>query len=173
MSSTNDHPVWWLYQARRQATNTNAAGNPIIIDISLAAGQVAKLVKGFVQQSTTATHTLLAIHNDEDNVGPPIAYVAAAAAASEVRLPSIGTAANASANIMSSQGLMLGPGEKLTCQTGGASAAANDTLAVSVSLLLSTPTIPTWDTTRSTDTAQITLAASTISAANTLQAVVM
>lgn len=161
----------WIYQARRKATDAAAAGNPIIIDISLATGQIGVLRSAFVQQVTAGVHTLYITLLDEDNAHfAKVGVVAAAAANSFLYVPSIGASAAASDNVMNSTGLVIPPGSKLSCYTAGASANANDTLEVGIILeLYNLSTEPTWSVARSTDVANITLAASTISTANTMQ----
>ena len=169
MSSTGDAKnVWYLYQARRVATQANAAGGAIIVDISVAAGQIAKLVS--LQILNSGTNSLYCYLYDEDVAESNRLGGVGSAAGNRLEFPSIGANANAAGNFASSEGLLLGPGQLLSVFQLGAGI-QNDTLTVAVTLLLSTNTAPTWSKARSTNEADVTLAASTISTANTMQAV--
>lgn len=151
--------VWYLYQARRVGTNANAAGGAQRIDIVVPSGQVAVLLHGRAASSGAATNLVNIL--DEDNA---LHAIVVTSAATIINFPLIGTATG--------HKVMFGPGQKLAVEQQAAGA-QNDTLTVSVTLLLSTSTMPTWDKSRSTNAADVTLAASTISTANTLQAVVL
>ena len=160
--------VTFIYQARRVCTNANAAGNPIVFNITMATGQVARLIALLGVQVTAGVHTLLSYLNDEDNASYANLANIAAAANTSFEIPSIGANATTSANITNSLGLVIPAGAKLNIQTYGASAQAGDTLTVGMILeLLNDPTLPTWAAT-GTDSANFTFAASTISDANTL-----
>jgi hypothetical protein len=169
---TADNP-WYLYQARRVATNASANGNPIILDIAIPTGVVAKLQAGYVLQTTAGTHALSVTLLDEDNALMGNYGSAATAASLNLSLPVPFSTAAATGNGANSVGMMIGPGQKLTFATTGASANANDAMTVGLVLLLSQPIEPTWSYARSTDAANITLADSTISAENTLTLVPM
>lgn len=162
---------WYLYQATRLCTNANAAGHPMTITLTFAAGQVIRLNQMISKNVTLGTHTMVIYVADEDGVSiAQLATAGVAAATNYCFLPSIGSAATASANYIDSTNLWLGPGQKLIVTEATDSANAGDTLLVAVSLLLSTNTEPTWAAT-GTDVANYTFAASTISAANTVQLV--
>lgn len=165
----------WLYQARRVATNAAAAGNPILIDISLNPGQIAQLIRleAFQDCAGAGTSTLLVEVYDEDfAINSQLATAGVASGTGYCFLPSIGSAATGSANYVNSVGMLFGPGEVICVRTGSVAANAGNELTVALILMLyNVATEPTWDHTRSIDTANITLAASTISAANTIQAV--
>ena len=161
---------WYLYQARRVATQANVGGGAVIVDIALGAGQV-----GWIELSTftnSGTNGLFVDVLDEDNMIVGRLAGIASAAGNALRVPSIGTAASASLNVNESVRRYLGPGMKWSIYQTGAGA-QNDTLTVAVTLFLSTNTEPTWDKSRSTNAADVTLAASTISVANTMQLVPM
>ena len=164
---------WYLYSARRVATQTNVAGGAVVLDIALAAGQVARLVS--LQVLNSGTNSLTVNTTDEDDVVHCYYASAASAAAVNYSLP---TTTNASATatgdgtLAASLFLWFGPGMKLTVAQSGAGA-DNDTLTVAVTLLLSTSSEPTWSKSRSTNAADVTLADSTISAENTMRLVAM
>lgn len=162
--------VAYLYQARRVATQANAAGGAIKIDITVAAGQVAKLIG--VSMINSGTNGILVNALDEDGV-TQIQRIASvgSGAGTYISLPTIGSVATATQNMATSEGLLIGPGSSLALDQTGAGA-QNDTSTIGIMLLLSTNTEPTWSKARSTNQADVTLAASTISTANTLQAVV-
>ena len=153
----------WLYQARRVATQANVAGGAVIVDISPAAGQTVRLVSLGARNS--GTNTLNIFIYDEDNaINPYQAYLAnvGSAAGNTFHLPSLGSAASASANIESSQNIYVAAGQKLSIVQTGAGA-QNDTLTVAVTLVLIGSSVePTWDKSRSTNAADVTLSASTI-----------
>jgi len=154
---------WYLYQARRVATQANAAGGAILIDLATAPGQIAKLLHARVVNS--GNNGLQAYIYDEDNAAEAYLLVIGAAAGTSASLPSIGSAATASANNANTKDLMFGPGQKLSfLQT--AAGAQNDTLTLGITLLLTTATEPSWSVARSTNPGNVTLAANTISAAN-------
>lgn len=161
--------IWYLYQARRVNTQTNGAGGALRTRISVPAGQVAKLVQVYAEGTASAGSSLSSDILDEDGAqAVRVAYVAAGATR-EFKLPSIGSAATAHGNIADTNGMIIGPGQFLIIDASAA--LQTETLKVGVTLLLSTSTEPTWDTTGSAGTPS--LAASTISAANTMVAVVM
>lgn len=160
--------VSWIYQARRVATQANAAGGAMTIDITLAAGQLARLIACRVNNS--GTNGLVINENDEDNATGFNMMVVGSGAATAGYIPSIGTAANASGNVGNSSGFVLPSGAELTISQTVAGI-QNDTLTIYIVLeLFNLPTIPTWSKARSVNQADVTLAASTISAANTLTA---
>jgi len=167
----------WIYQAQVVVTNANAAGAAIVVDISLASGQVGKLIGMNVYSVTTGTHTLYASLNDEDlaaaNHNLLIGNAGAAAAAKVLAFPSIGTAATASVNLANSTGLVIPPGAALSIYHTDASGVANDHIDIFLIMeLYNLPTLPTWSKARSGNAADVTIAASSISAANTIQPVV-
>lgn len=162
--------VTFIYQARRVATQANVGGGPVIIDVSLATGQIARIIGGRALNS--GTNTALGYIIDEDNAVTTTIGTTTSGAGSNSQYPSIGSGATATANIASSVDFILPAGAKLSFQQSGAGA-QNDTFTVALILeLLNDPTIPTWDKSRSTNPADVTLAASTISAANTIQPIV-
>lgn len=127
--------------------------------------------------SAGANHSLMIRHYDEDSA--VAAYFASVGSVANpfMVIPSIGTAASASANIRNTTRVILPPGSILTAMTGEAGA-QNDTLTVAIELLLpitaaSDGSDVSWSIARSTNPSDVTLAASTISAANTMQAVLM
>ena len=161
--------VWWLYQARRINTQTNGAGGALVTRISFPAGQVGKILACTVTGTASAGSTLSAFRQDEDGNNVAKLGAMAAGASRTLALPTVGAVATTNDNVVETNEMLFGPGEFLTFPT--TAALLNETETVAIVLLLSTPTIPTWDTTGSAGTPS--LAASTISAANTLQAVVM
>ena len=161
---------WYLYQANRIAQQTNGAGGAILVDLTLAAGQVAYLITATGKNS--GTNSIVIYTRDEDNATNTDLGVVASGAATVLTAPRTYTGTTTSGYTITSHGLMIGPGQKLCFEQGGAGV-DNDTLGVRVTLLLSTPDIPTWSVARSTNPGDVTLAASTISAANTLQMVPM
>jgi len=164
--------VWWLYQARRIATQGNVAGGLVVLDIALSAGQVAKLISCHAESNATAHSLYMDINDEDDAQHARLARITGAIASVAVDIPSQGTSATASLNVADTTNLLVGPGQKLVARTNEAGA-QNDTLTVAMTLLLSTPTQPTWSKARSANEADVTLAASTISAANTLQRINM
>jgi len=154
---------WYLYQARRVFTNTNAAGGAMYVDIQVPSGTVAQLVLCYGTQTTLGTHVLGCRVYDEDNAQTAnLAYIGTAAT-NNFSIPSVGTAANTNGNFNNATGFLLGPGMKLTVYTPEASAQDNDTLTVAISLLLSTNNEPTWSVARSTNAGDITEGVNTIS----------
>jgi len=160
--------VWWLYQARRVNTQTNAGGGALTTRLSLATGQVGILVQASMVGAASAAATAEAKCMDEDGALTAYWGYVAAGASRVINFPTIGTAPTHN-NVTNTQNAVLGPGQIISFTTG--TALQNETLTVGIVLLLSTSTAPTWDTTGSGGTPS--LAASTVSAANTLQAVVM
>ena len=174
--TVNGKNVWWLYQSRHKFTNAAATGNPIIVDISMSAGVIAKLVSLFAATVSIGNHTISAQLLDEDRANDmQLSAGSASGTVEQFCLPSIGTTAIGAATCQAgySPGLLIGPGQILRAAMGGASANAADTLEVGLVLLLSAPTVPTWSFALSTDAADITDGGDTISVANRLQAVVM
>jgi len=161
--------IAYLYQARRVATQANAAGGAVIVDISVAAGQVARVVSVYAINS--GTNSLYIDVIDEDNATDFRCAGISSAAGVWGNAPQAGSTGASSAQPGNSSGMLLGPGQKLSIFQLGAGI-QNDTLTVAITLLCSTSTEPTWDKSRSTNQANVSLAASTISAANTMQAVV-
>jgi len=165
--------VKYLYQARRVATQANVAGGAVKVDITVASGQVAKIV--WASALNSGNNSIAMAINDEDNARTVYLGGTGAAATIDVHLPQ--TPASAATALVdgsaaTSVGGLIGPGSSLSFEQGAAGA-QNDTITVAVVLLLSTSTAPTWSVARSTNAGDVTLAASTISAANTTQAVVM
>ncbi len=155
----------WIYQARRVATQANVAGGAVKVDISLAGGQIARLISAFVSNSGTNDMTLAVA--DEGNNTLFNGGTIASGAARGSSWPNIGTA-TVHSNIANSTGVVIPSGTKLAIYQTGAGA-QNDTLTIAIVLeLFNLSTIPTWDKSRSTNAADVTIAASTISAANTL-----
>jgi len=157
-----------IYQARCVTTQANAAGGAIIVDISLAAGQIAKLI--YLSASNSGTNDIEIALLDEDNASSSSLGYCASAAANMLRVPSIGSAATGGGNRISSIEVIIPSGAKLSVIQSGASV-QNHTLTIAIGLeLFNDFTIPTWSKARSTNAADVTIAASTISAANTLTA---
>lgn len=162
---TYEEALSWIYQARRIAQQTNAAGGAITIDIAANAGQIIRLLA--LKALNSGNNGLYVNVYDEDNALANKYAIIGAAAATTCHLPAIGTDASTSNNNASSIDLILAPGEKLSIVQSGAGV-QNDTLTVAVKMeLFNVRTSPTWDKSRSTNQADVTLAASTISTANT------
>lgn len=164
-------PKWkQLYQARRVNEQTAAGGGALMTRISLAEGKVAYVCQYRAETVTAGAVALACRLLDEDGADAGLMANIGAAAGVNTQMPSIGSSAAASGNIMSTQNMYMGPGQILRANTGNC--AQNDTLTVSIALLLpidATTADITWDTTGSGGTPD--LADSTISVANTLQAV--
>ena len=156
----------WIYQARRVATQANAGGGSVRADISVATGQVARLITSHVVNS--GTNGLNLWKRDEDAANAVYLGSVASAAATNASLPNLGTS-TASANVAFSHGMLISPGQTLSFDQTVAGA-QNDTITIAIELeLYNLPTLPTWSVARSTNAADVTLADSTISEANTLQ----
>ena len=158
----------WVYQARRVCTQDNVAGGVLNVNLSVATGQLAVIRSLNAVGPASAGATLQCITYDEDTAaGGYLANIPAGASRS-FNLPTTGTAANATSNLMSSEGFVLAPG--MTIKIAASAAAQTETLSVAVVMeLYNLATVPTWSTTGSGGTPN--LAASTISDANTLQEV--
>jgi len=139
----------------------------LAIRIQTNPGQIARLVHAYVVGPASAGATLIGNVLDEDAAASAITVNVAAGVARSANLPSIGTAAAASANLTNTLGLMIGPGEYLSFNAS--TSLLNETLTLSIVLLLNTPDIPLWDITGSVGGSA--LGDSTISDANTLQKV--
>ena len=158
-----------FYQARRVATQANAAGGAVIIDITPAAGQAMRIVELYAINS--GTNSLYFDVADEDNAYGARFAAVGSAAGTQARAPNVGTSGAATDNLTGSADFIVPAGKKLVIRQLGAGA-QNDTLTVAVVFeLIGNPAVPTWAKDRSTNEADVTLAASTISAANTIQAV--
>lgn len=158
----------WFYNVRRVATQANAGGGAIIIDITCPTGQLYKLVS--CRGANSGTNTLIAVIADEDLATDMTLAEIASAAGTKFSLPSIGSTSGTSANIANSTGLLFGQAHTLSIYQTGAGI-ANDTLTISMTLEVLNPkgtTTPIYSKDRSTNAADVTLAASTISATNTL-----
>jgi len=142
---------WYIYQARRVATQANAAGGAQKIDIIMGANQTGILLHGRAVSSGTATN-LVNIY-DEDTAYHAMLTVTAA---TTLNFPIVG--------IATGQKVYLAPGQKLAIEQQSAGN-QGDTLTISVTMLLSSSIEPTWDKSRSANAADVTLAPSTISAA--------
>jgi len=160
---TDARDTTWIYQARRVATQANAAGGAIKIDISVASGQIARLICAYVANSGTNDMTILLL--DEDAANACVLGTVASGAARTANLPTIGLSVT-NANFATSEGFIIPSGAMLSFGQTGAGA-QNDTMTVYICLeLFNNSTIPTWSKARSTNEANVTLAASTISTAN-------
>lgn len=166
-------PKWAnLIQVRRVNTQDNAGGGQLVTRVSLPTGMTAQLVSLYVRGSASAGATLSVLKLDEDGATVNVVANVGAAANNTVSLPSIGTAANGSNNVVYSHKLMLGPGEYLSATCSAA--LQTETLTVGIELIAPigfTDASLTWDTTGSAGTPN--LAASTISATNSTQPVLM
>ncbi len=161
----SEEQATWIYQARRVNTQTNAGGGALRTIITLASGQLARIVQCAVIGPASVTSTLIITVFDEDGMEYGRLFNCLAGASNVGRLPSIGSGGTATGNIANSTGLVLPAGATLAFD--GSVAIQNETLTVGIVLeLLNLPTVPTWATTGSAGTPS--LAASTISAANTL-----
>ena len=161
--------IAWMYQARRVATQANAAGGKVLVDIAVPSGTVARLV--VARADNSGTNSIAWRLYDEDDELMATLGVVGSAGATNLSVPTIGTAPATNNNIHS-LGQLIPPGAKFTAEQSGAGA-QNDTLTIAIILLMSSPVEPTWVKTRSTNVADVTIAASTISAANTLQPVLI
>jgi len=154
-----------IYQARRVATQANAAGGKIIIDINGNPGQIMRIVSLLAYNSGTNTLNIMIVDEDWGS-GPRCGYLASAAGNS-MALPSIGSPATATSNSIDTNNLLIAPGQYLSIQQSEAGI-QNDTLTVYLTLeLFNSRTAPNWSIIRSTNAGNVTLAASTISAGNT------
>lgn len=159
-----------MYTARRVATQANAAGGAIVVDITCAAGQMMRIESAYAANS--GTNTLQMKVHDGDNAMRAYLANVGSAASNYLSIPSPGAAASASGNLVDSKDLYVLAGEKFTIMQGAAGA-QNDTMTIAVVIeLYGSAAEPTWSKARSTNEANVTLAASTISAANTLLTVV-
>ncbi len=153
------HPRYtWIYQARRVATQGNAAGGAIVIDIAVA--QPARLISclGFNSGSNTVSIDIV----DEDNALTCRLGSVGAAPGTICSVPRTYTSSLSSPQI-TSVGVFIAPGQKLSCYQSNAGA-QNDTLTVALVLeLFNSPEEPTWSKDRSTNATDVTLAANTIS----------
>lgn len=159
----------WIYQARRVAQQTNVAGGAIKIDISVATGQIAKLVH--IAAANSGTNEVNIFVRNEDAAQTADLCRVGSAGSTIGSAPRVNTSMTTTGYHINSTGLILAPGESLAPEQGVAGA-QNDTFTVAVVLeIYNVPTLPTWSVARSTNAADVTLAASTISEANTLQEV--
>ena len=158
--------VWWLYQARR--ANASGGAGALVTRLSIVGGQVAKVVLYQVTGPASAGASLAIDVLDEDGASTSQVGSCAAGAARILRFPTIG-AAPTHANFPNTSELIIGPGMGLSATSS--TSLITETQTTAVVLLLSTPTIPTWDITGSVGGSA--LGANSISAANELQAVVM
>lgn len=153
------------YTARRVATQSNAAGGAIIVDISPATGQTFELID--LRVANSGNNTLSIYKVDEDNADAAPYGGVGAAATNVLSLPSFGSVASNSGNLIDSRGARIVQGQKLTCRQANAGA-QNDTMTIAVTLKLTgSKATPTWSKARSTNEADVALATSTITAANT------
>ena len=159
----------WIYQARRVATQANAAGGAVVVDISLASGQIARIIS--IRGLNSGNNGISCLIVDEDNATHAQLASISAAGGANFNLPAAVLAGAATTSSMAqSSGFILASGQKLTIMQSAAGA-QNDTMTICITLeLFNLPTVPTWSKDRSTNAADVTLAASTISAANTLTA---
>lgn len=173
MIRTYSDRIAWLYQARRVLTQDNAGGGALRIKVSIASGQVAKLVAADCTGPASNT-TLVAVLADEDGAITARLASIGAGVSNEFSLPSIGGAATTTANVAHSLGLVFGAGQ--TIWIDAAAAAQTETLTLGISLLLpsntnSTGSDVTWSVVGSAGTPN--LGASTISTTNTMTLVVL
>ena len=167
MSQNDLSRMKWFYQGRRVNTQTAGGGGALVTRLQIPSGQVAVLVSANIVGTLSAGSALVGAIWDEDGAEALSIGDIAAGATRSMRLPSIGTSATASGNCSNSVGLKVGPGQIIRFAAGAA--LNTETLTVAITLLLSSPVEPAWDTTGSAGTPS--LAASTISAANTMQEV--
>lgn len=158
--------VSWIYQARRVATQANAAGGAQKIDISIASGQLARVISAkCLNSGTNGISIFLA---DEDNANHCGLSTIGSGAGTYISLPAAPGSNTSSTANADAKGMLLAAGQKLSFEQTGAGA-QNDTFTIAITLeLFNKMDAPTWDKSRSTNAADVTLAASTISAANTL-----
>jgi len=151
-------PIGWLYQARRVWTS-GVGGGAVTIRISVPTGVVAKLIAAEIIGPASAGATMSIFLLDEDGANmTKLAYLAAGATRI-VYLPSVGTTA-AHDNTPMTLGMMVGPGQYIS--TVCSASLQNETVKVSITMLMSAEVSPVWDTTGSVSVGA--LAASTISA---------
>ena len=162
--------LWYLYQARRVATQANAGGGAIIVDVALASGQIARGVMGRVILGSANNGISLNVV-DEDNSAAVFIGTVATGANRNAQFPSVGQTVGMD-NASFTGNLYLGPGQKFSSANMGVGA-AGDTMTLAIQMWLNTPVEPTWSKERSTNPADVTLAASTISAANTMRGVLL
>lgn len=156
-----------FYQARRVATQANAAGGAVVIDITPATGQM--LIVRHLTVRNSGNNSLYVEVMDEDNATHQALAAAAAAAGLNWSMPfSPATDDNsiADGSVASSMDLRVLQGQKLTVYQAGAGV-QNDTLTVAVTIeLIGINSDPTWSKARSTNESDVSLAASTISSTN-------
>lgn len=153
----------WLYQARRVATQANAAGGAIKIDIAPVEGQV--LILDLANFGNSGNNGINIKVLDEDDATTGILASVGAAAGTYVSVPNHPAAAAAStatATMASSVELLVPYGSKFAFEQSAAGA-QNDTATLGVMLvLIGKETEPTWSVSRSVNAGNVTLAASSI-----------
>jgi len=150
--NTEDAPYLWRY--RGVATQANAAGGAVIIDISPGAGNYLELIDAFV--SNSGTNSVNVAVRDSSNNTVSIHATVASGAATATYLPSIGANAASSGAIASSVGLKVFGADKLSLYQAGAGA-QNDTLTVNIRAFVRSDTAPTVSKARSTNQADVTI----------------
>lgn len=162
-----------FYNARRVATQANAGGGAVIVDISPPTGQayILQAVRG----ANSGTNGLVCVLADEDFATILTLAEIGSAAGVKFNLPSPGASASSTGNIANSYGLIISKGQYLRIYQTGAGA-QNDTLTVSLYLEPLNPgasTTPTYSVAASTNAGDVTLAASSITDGNTLTTTVV
>ena len=156
-----------IYQARRATQQENLAGGAIKVDVTLATGQMARLIAA--SGTNTGTNSAYIHLRDEDAALTDTLCAVASAAGTMAAAPCAGQAGASSGGAIAAQGLILPAGAMLSFEQAGAGA-QHDYLQVAVVLeLIGDFSIPTWAKSRSTNEADVTIGASSISATNTMQ----
>lgn len=160
--------VWYQYHARRVATQGNAAGGAIVLDLTCTVPFYVLRLSAI----NSGTNTLRVAIGDEDGNTIAMWGSLSSAAANNLTIPRSYTATTSTIVIDSSHLLsnLVAPGSTLTVFQSEAGV-QNDTLAVSIQCLMQRQEPLTWDKSRSTNAANVTLATSTISTTNTWKSV--
>jgi len=143
-----------VYAYAASAAQANAAGGKILLDFTFGKGNWAILV--MLRAANSGTNDV-DIHMEDANSANQLARLAVvgSGAGTNAYLPSVGTAANASANLTYSYGLLISGDDILVVQQNGAGA-QSDTLKVRARFLLyGAP--PTVSKARSTNAADVTI----------------
>jgi hypothetical protein len=140
----------WMYRA--VATQANAAGGAIALDITPGAGNFIELIVGHVKNSGTNGINGY-VYDSANNTVTNFAYANSGAGTSQ-NYPSIGSSAGASGNFSNSVGLRVYGTDKFSILQAGAGA-QNDTLTIAIRCYCKSA--PTISKARSTNAADVTL----------------
>ena len=141
---------WYFYQSNRVVTQDNAGGGALRLNYTIPAGQFAILVRARLAGSANVANVIeLRIY---DSAGWQCAHLMQTTAGSNkfCYIPTIGTIATTSDNLVSSDRMLIGPGEVLVADSGITS--QTQIMQFQVAMLLSTAVAPTITTTGSAGT---------------------